>query len=557
MDFKANIIAALQKETPTEIVLEIPPSPALGDYAFPCFALAKFAKKAPAIIAQELAKKLTIKGIVSITANGPYVNFFVEKSILADQVLSEILKNKNYGSSEEGKGKHALLEHTSINPNSDAHVGRTRNSLIADSIGRILKFEGYKLDIHYFVNDIGKQIAMLVLAAEGKKPSFQELLGLYVEFNQRIKEHPELEQDVFALLKKLEDGDKKVAKKFRDIVAICIKGQKEVLSEIGIEFDTFDYESDYIFNKRTDEVLADLEKTGKLFTDENNRKVLDMKGIPEIESAMKSPVLVLTRNDGTTLYALRDIAYTIDKSKWAKGRSILVLGEDQKLYFQQITAALNFLNVTPPEIVHYAFIVLAEGKMSSRSGNVVLLSEFMAEAVTRAKKELLARTPDMPAKKLDSLSKVIAYGAVKFGFLKVSSDKMITFDWNQALSFEGDSGPYCQYAHARINSILNKAEKIGKPDFSLLTHVAEANLITQLQKFPEVVSSASKHLTPHLIINYVKDLAQLFTAFYHACPVLTAEDKHLVDARLALCKATKQVLSTALGLVGIDAPEEM
>ncbi|MBI4150752.1 arginine--tRNA ligase [Candidatus Woesearchaeota archaeon] len=557
MDFKEAITQALKKETGVDIILEVPPSPTLGDFAFPCFLLAKTMKKAPAIIANELSKSLRIKGVASIKANGPYLNFFVDKSLLADKVLHDILKDKNYGSSGEGKGQHVLIEHTSNNPNADIHVGRARNSIIADAIVRILKFRGFATDVHYFVNDIGKQIAMLVLAAKGKKPTYEQLLQLYVDFNTELKQHAELEQDVFQLLNKLENGDAKVKKQFRDIVDVCIAGHRAILKEANITFDHFDYESDYLFNKKTERVLQQLKETKKLFTDEQQRTVLDLKGFPEVESAMKSPVLVLTRNDGTSLYPLRDIAYSMDKAVWAKGRNILILGEDQKLYFQQISAALSLLNVKPPEIVHYAFIVLAEGKMSTRAGNVVLFSTFVQDAISRAKKEILARTPGIKEKKLDELARIIGLGAIKFSVAKVSADKMITFDWNQALSFEGDSAPYCQYAHARINSILEKADKRGKVDASLLTHAAESILLTRLATFPDIVSSAATHLSPHIIVNYAKELAQDFTAFYHACPVLTAEDKHLVDARLALCEATKQVLQTALGLVGIDAPDSM
>ncbi|MBI4145649.1 arginine--tRNA ligase [Candidatus Woesearchaeota archaeon] len=558
MDFKQSIINAVKKEANVEVALEVPPNPDLGDFALPCFQLAKALRKNPAQIAQELAKKLAIKGIARIEAKGPYLNFFVDKGTNAEKVLTAISDDALYGSSGEGKGKHALIEHTSNNPNADIHVGRARNSIIADSVVRLLKFQGYATDVHYFVNDIGKQIAMLVLAANGKKPAYEQLLKLYVDFNAKLKENDDLEQDVFALLKKLEDGDAKVRKQFRGIVDNCIKGQRAILSDVGIEFDSFDYESEYLFNKRTEEVLAALKRTGKLFTDEQQRQVLDLKGFPEVEKGMKNPVLVLTRSDGTSLYPLRDIAYTMDKASWAKGRNILLLGEDQKLYFQQVAAALSLLKVAPPEIVHYAFIVLADGKMSTRSGNVVLFSEFAKEAVERARKEILARTPDMKGKALDALARMIGHGAIKFSIIKVSPDKMITFDWDQALSFEGDSGPYVQYAYARINSILEKHKrKRPKPDYSVLTHEAERNLINHLGRFPDAVSQASKNLEPHVIANYARELAQLFTAFYHSCPVLQAGEDRLVDARLALCIATQSVLKTALGLLGIDTPESM
>jgi arginyl-tRNA synthetase len=556
MDFRENIIHALKKEVSGEIVLEVPPNPELGDFAFPCFTLAKEKKKAPVLIAQELAKTLKIKGVFKIEAKGPYLNFFVDKSSLAEEILGAIAKDKNYGTSESGKGKHALIEHTSINPNASPHVGRARNAILGDSVSRLLRFEGYKTDVHYFVNDIGKQIAMLVLGSGGKTPSFHELLDLYVRFNKKLEAQPEIEKDVFALLKKLEAGDAKVKKQFRDIVEVCIKGQQEILGALGITYDKFDYESDYLFNKSTDAILTALHKTGKLFTDEENREVLNLEGVAEVEKGMKTAVLVLTRNDGTSLYPLRDLAYSKDKAAWAKGRNIIVLGEDQKLYFQQLVAALKMLKVEPPEALHYSFVLLAEGKMATRKGNVVLLEDFMREAVQKATKEIRARDENIKGKELETLARIIGYGAIKYTILKVSGEKNVTFDWGQALSFEGDSAPYVQYAHARINSILEKAGKTGKPEYALLVHPAESRLVSQLGKFPDAIANAARNLAPHVIVAYVKDLAQEFTTFYHECPVLTSTDG-VRDARLALCKATQQVIKTALDVLGIDAPESM
>jgi len=556
MDFREAIVSALKKEVSGDIVLEVPPSPELGDYAFPCFLLAKERKKPPVQIAQELSRSLRIKGVTKIVAAGPYLNFFVDKSSLASDVVVKVLKDRNYGSNASGKGKHALIEHTSINPNASPHVGRARNAILGDAVTRLLRFEGYKTDVHYFVNDIGKQIAMLVIASNGKTPSFKDLLQLYVDFNKQVEEKPELEKEVFALLKRLEDGDAKVRKQFRDIVDACIKGQTAILNDFGIAYDSFDYESDYLFNKSTEAVLAALDASGKLKT-EDGQKVLDLSGIPEIESGMKNPVLVLTRNDGTSLYPLRDLAYSKDKSAWAKGRNIIVLGEDQKLYFHQLAAALKMMGVQPPESVHYSFVLLAEGKMSTRKGTVVLLEEFMREAVDKAKMEILKRNPEMRGPELAGLSKAIGFGAIKYTILKVSAEKNVTFDWAQALSFEGDSAPYVQYAHARINSILEKAGKLAKPDHALLTHAAESNLISMLGRFPEIVAQAAAQLAPHVLVAYARDLAQAFTAFYHECPVLAAENQALVAARIDLCKSAKQVLKTNLNLLGIDAPESM
>ena len=559
MDFRKAIVDLLKKEVKfDESSIEVPKDTSLGDFALPCFTFAKEMRKAPQMIASELAKKLKPnKYIKEITANGPYLNFFINNDLLAEEVVPKALKLKDkFGSAMIGKGKHALIEHTSINPNASPHVGRARNSLIGDSLSRLLKFEGYKTEIHYFVNDIGKQIAVLVLGCAGKKVTFEKLLDIYVEISRKVENDDKLQAQVFHLLNKFEAGDKKVMQQFRNVVKICIDGQKEVFSELGIKFDHFDYESDYLINKRTDEILKSLQKTGKLFVDETGRKVLNEDGFG---LEMKSPVLVLTRSDGTSLYPLRDIAYTIDKMKRGKDANIIVLGEDQKLYFQQLAAALNILGQKAPSPVHYSFVLLAEeGKMSTRAGNVVLMTDFMKQASEKAAKEILKRNPKAKGKELENISRVIGHGALKFSILKVSPDKNVTFDWDQALNFEGETGPYVQYAHARINSIFEKyGKKIsGKADFCLFEKSQEKRLVTLLSQFEDLVTDATENLRPHALANYLIELAQAFNEFYQFCPILKEEAK-LRDARLHLVAAVQISLKNGLDLLGIEAPERM
>ncbi|MBI2047061.1 arginine--tRNA ligase, partial [Candidatus Pacearchaeota archaeon] len=382
-------------------VIEIPHSSELGDYAFPCFVLAREMKKNPAEIAKELAvkigKKLS-KGIEKTEAAGPYLNFFIDKKSMAEEVVNQILKEKKEFGREKRKEK-ALIEHTSINPNASPHVGRTRNSIIGDSIKRILEFLGYKVEAHYYVNDVSKQIAMMTLNCTGKE-KFSELLKKYQEITKKVEENPEMEKKVFEILNRFEKGDKEAKSKFKAIVSTAIEGQKKILEEFGIKFDFFDYESMYI--EKSKEILKELEKTGKLFIDSEGRKVLDQSG-SEFEASMKSPVLVLTRNDGTGLYPSRDIAYTIDKLKRAK-INIIVLGEDHKLYFQQVSEALKLLKQEPPRAVHYSFVLIqkAEGraKMSTRKGDVVLLEDFMKEAREKAEDEIKKRKTKGDAKKI-------------------------------------------------------------------------------------------------------------------------------------------------------------
>ncbi|MEK6984504.1 MAG: arginine--tRNA ligase [Nanoarchaeota archaeon] len=550
--FKNSIFQFLKKETSLEnIELEVPPNPEMGDYAFPCFALAKGWKKAPNEIALHLSEKFKPNELISeVKVIGPYLNFFVNKTKIAEETIKKILKEKEkYGSGGIGKNKKILVEHTSINPNASPHVGRARNALIGDSIVRILKFQSYKVETHYFVNDVGKQIAMLVLGAEGKKNiDFKDLLSIYIEINKKIEENPELEKKVLELLNLLEKGDRKTRKKFEKIVKTCVKGQVNILSELGIKYDFFDYESKYLRDKKTDEALKLLEKTGKLFIDGFNRWVLDQKGYG---LGMKMPVLVLTRADGTSLYPLRDIAFNLEKL--GKGSNILILGEDQKLYQEQIAAALKELELKPPRVVHYSFVLLQEGKMSTRKGNLVLLEDFMKEAADKASEEIRKRYNKTDLKS----AKIIAYGAIKYSILRVSPEKNVIFDWQQALSFEGETAPYIQYAYARIISILKKNKKINsRADLGLLREKEETGLIVLLSKFPEMISKATDELRPHLAAVYLHTLAQKFNEYYHIHQILKAEND-VKEARILLISAVKQVIKNGLNLLGIDVLDRM
>ena len=544
MDLKEQLLQSLSNQIKEQITLDIPPNPAYGDFALPCFKLSKKPN--------ELQSSLKLPSFIEKTEiKGPYLNFFINKSYLAQTTIKEILSKKTkYGSNNTGTGKKALVEHTSINPNASPHVGRARNAIIGDSIVRLLKFEGHKVETHYYVNDIGKQIAMLVIACKNKTPTFKGLLGLYIDFNKKLENNSNLEKEVFTILNKLENGDKQTRNLFKKVVDICIKGQTAVLKELGINYDLFDYESKFLFNKDTNQILDRLTKTGKIITDEEGRKAINLEGF---NLPMEHPFLPLTRNDGTSLYMLRDIAYTIYKTSRAKDRNIILLGEDQKLYFLQLKALLSLLGYKAPESIHYSFILLPSGKMSTRKGEVVLLEDLMSEVKEKARQEIKTRHGDI--KNIEKLAKTIGYGAIKFTILKVSPDKNITFDIEKAISFEGETASYIQYAYARANSILKKA-KTKKPDYKLLSTPHEQLLISKLAMFPQIVKAATTNLQPHIVANYSLELAKLFNEFYHACRVID-EKEPLKSSRLVLVLATKQTLRNALSLLGIDVPELM
>lgn len=554
----ANKIAEILDKDSSEIEKSIEKSPNLemGDFSFPCFRLAKEFRKSPQDIARDIKEKLVADEIEKVEVVSGYVNIFIKKDLYAQTVIEEIeTKQYKYGSENVGEGKKALIEHTSINPNASPHIGRARNALIGDSIVKLLKFNNYEVETHYFVNDIGKQISMLLVGTKGKdNVTFDELLQLYIDINKEVKENKELEQEVFDNLNKLENGDEETIKSFRHIVQICIDGQRKIFAELGIRYDYFDYESDFILNGTVNEILKKLEETGKLFEAEDGRLAINQE---EYKIPMKSPVLVVTRADKTSLYPLRDIAYSIYKSNRNADKNIIILGEDQKLYFKQISAVLDLLGYQAPQAVHYSFVLLPDGKMSTRNGTVVLLEDFMKEILEKTKQELAKRNNgEIDEEK----AKKIAYGAVKYTILKGSLEKNVIFDLEKSLSFDGDTSLYIQYNYARINSILNKAnfakmEKLTR--FDLLKEPAEIELIQKLEEFKTIVSKVTEKLTPNLIANYVYELTKMFSSYYHDYSILNAETEELKNMRLQLINAIGIVTKTSLNLLGIDTVDEI
>ena len=537
------------KKEEIEKLLEIPPSLEMGDYSFPCFFLAKELKQNPNQIALEIRDKIgnPPPEFEDIHTSGPYINFFINRKEFAENILKEILsKKEKFGSFNIGKKRNVLIEHTSMNPNASPHVGRARNAIIGDSLTRLFNFLNFKVETHFYVNDVSKQIAMLVLA-KADNLKFENMLKKYAQISEKVKKSKKIEKEVFKLLAEFEEGKNKVKKSFGRITKTCIQGQKEILSELGIEYDYFDYESDYLNESK--KILELLKKSEKLHRDKEGRYYLD-QGNTCVENQMRAPLLILTRSNGTGLYPMRDIAYNLYKMKKAK-ENILVLGEDQKLYFQQIKEALKLLGSDAPKVIHYSFILLTKKgktkKMSTRRGEIVLLEDFIKEAIAKSKKEVNKRKTKGDPKK-------IGVGAVKYAILKNNNNKVIHFNLDESLNFEGDTGPYIQYSYARASSILRKAE-IKKKQFKIFElEQKELELVKKLSQFPELILNTYKNLNPSLIANYSYQLAQIFNEFYHACPVIGSEQEVF---RLELIKAFRQTLKNSLHLLGIDTIERM
>ncbi len=529
------------------------PNNNMCDVALPCFKFAKELKLSPVQIASNIAEKIKDKNLEKVESVNGYLNFTFKPKFLAKTILNEVkITQKDVAASLGMEGKTVLIEHTSINPNASPHIGRARNALIADSLVRVFRFLGWKTDVHYYVNDAGKQIAMLAYATKDMKSvTFDQLLKIYIDINERAKTDDTIEKEVFAYLNRFENNDPHTVAEFERIVSTCLTGQRAIFDKLGITWDKFDYESAYIHSHRTDEILEKLKKTPQLFEAEDGRLVLDQHGE---NIGIENPMLVLTRNDHTSLYCLRDICYSIDKANAKTDRNILVLGEDQKVYFQQISAVLRLLGSTPPDIVHYSFVLLPEGKMSTRNGTVVLLEDFMKEATNKVNKILLERND----KEDDKKASIIAYGAIKYSILKCSPEKNVLFDWNTALNFNGDSSVFVQYNYARIQSVLKKANiDFSKADYTLLTSLSELNLIKEIAKFETVIKNVYDTLNPSILVNYVSQLTAKFSQFYSSESILNCDSPALQLARLNIMDKVGVVIKNSLHLLGIETLEKL
>ena len=549
----------------TEIKLEIPPNE-MGDFAFACFSLAKIAKKAPNKIAEDIAKKIKKSDwLERVEAQGAYVNFFVDSKKLSSLTLKSILEKKeNYGSLEK-KNKKVIVEHTSANPNGPLHVGRARNPIIGDTIVRIFKAAGYNVESQFYLDDMGKQVAMLawginnlkakdISKPERNKPDHQ-YVGYYQATSKLMEDDWDIDNSIGDLVKKSEEGDQKTIQMIHKAYSPVLTGMNESLARINIHIDRYIPESNFVKDKSVDLVVEKLKKS-KFCGEEDGAFYLDLESFG-IKG--KSTKFFFLRKDGTTLYATRDVAYHLWKAKQAD-MLVNVLGEDHKLESKQVEICLNLLNAKIiPKAIFYSFVSLPEGKMSTRRGRAVYLDDLIDECVKRAYDEVKKRRgKELTEKKMKKIAETIGIGALRYNIIKVQPEKGINFKWEEALNFEGDAAPFIQYAHARACSILSKNEEDTKKfNTKYLTHESELNLIKKLAELPMVIDESCSGFKPHSITTYLFEVASLFNQFYRDCPVLPEKNKEVRKARLNLVDATRTVLRNCLDLIGIKAPNEM
>lgn len=564
MDFKieiARLLAAAADIPLEEAMVEIPAKKEMGDFAYPCFRLAKVFRKAPPLIAAELLEKIEKPAFIAkMEVVGAYINFFVDKGVYAQQVLSAVLEQKeDYGRSDMGTGKTIVIDYSSPNIAKPFHVGHLRSTVIGNAIYKIYEELGYHCEGINHLGDWGTQFGKLIVAYKkwGSKDAveengIQELMRIYVKFHDEAEKHPELKMDdeARAWFVKMQEGDEEALTLWRWFYDISIKEFERVYQMLGVKFDAYTGESFY--NDKMDAVVQELK-------DKNLLKESEGAMIVDLEDKNMPPCLII-RKDGGTLYATRDITAALYRKKtYNFDKCIYLTALDQNLHFAQWFEVIHKMGYDwYQDLIHVPFglVSLDSGKLSTRHGHVVLMEELLNQACAETKRIIEEKNADLENK--EEIAKQVGIGAVIFNDLYNTRIKDVVFSWERMLNFDGETGPYVQYTHARACSILKRAEKPDgqKIRFELLSDEASLEVCKLLEAFPDKIKDAATKLEPSIVTRHLVAIAQAFNKFYHDNPILNSEPE-LRQARLAVVFAVKTVLKKGLALLGIEAPEQM
>lgn len=622
---------ALPEITPPQVTLKKTPNIDYGQLATSlCFELAKKLNLKPLPLAQQLVAAIDPSGFnlteIVEPAGAGYINFHLNFSKFTALTLESIQQlNNEYGFVKTSEPQAIIVEHTSVNPLHPIHIGQARNPMLGDALARILQYRGHSVSRHYYIDDVGRQSSVVAYGYEKLgRPKPTEKADLFVgkiytvtacivEINRlkrirsqaqnpedlakankeldewvaiaaelkekypvlfeallsKISQDENPEEEISRLNRAYEDGQPAAKQLIREVSDLCLDGFRVTMRRVGVTYDSWDWESDFVWTPQVDEVMYKLQATpfiinekGVLQFDANKAaQVLGLRAKLELSESNEVPPLTLVRADGTTLYTTRDIAYTIWKFHSAE-KVINVIGMEQSLAQLQLKLALYAMGFCKEadNLVHFAYnlVTLPGYKMSSRRGRYITFDEVLEEAVRRAYEEVTKRSPMLSEEEKRGIADFVGLGAVRFALVDVDSGKPVIFTWERVLNFETNSAPYVQYTYARACSILRKAGREPEnPDYGLLSERLEKELVLNLAGFPDMFIEASEYLKPNMVADYANALADKFNTFYNAHPVLKANSEGLIDSRLALTKAIQTVMRNALNLIGVTAPEKM
>jgi arginyl-tRNA synthetase len=563
MDYKKLVAERIKEHVDLELnlierLIEIPPRPEMGDFAFPCFQLSKALRKAPVMIAEDLKEKLNKEGFERIESAGPYLNFFMDKSVFIKNVLDKVsAEGENYGSSKIGEGKNVVVEYSSPNIAKNFHVGHLTTTVIGNSLYRMMNFEGYNAIGVNHLGDWGTQYGRLIAAYHRwvdkealHQNAIRELERLYVKFYDEAEKDPSLEDVARKHFKNLEDGSEEEVRLWNEFKELSLKEFKRVYDMLNVTFDSYAGESFY--SDKMEAVVEEIDEKG-ILTESNGAKVVML-------DEYNMPPCIIKKSDGATIYATRDLAAAFyRKSAYDFFKNIYVVGTSQALHFKQVFTTIKLMGhdwADDCKHVGFGLVKFAEGKFSTRSGNAVYLEELLNEAVIKSLEVINEKNPNLEDK--EDVAKKIGIGSIVFTYLKNNREKDIIFDWKEMLNFEGETGPYVQYTYARGKSILRKAGEIGgEINYSKITSAEEFELVKLISRLQDAVLLAIDKLEPSIVTRHVIEIAKAFNKFYNAHSILSSEDAEVKNTRLKLVEAACQAIKNGLYLVGLETVEKM
>lgn len=538
-------------------LIEIPPKPEMGDFAFPCFRLAKSYHKAPPMIAQDLKESIGDQAFLSeIKVIGGYLNFYVDKAQYAQQIIDKYNNATDYGCSDQGKDKTICIDYSSPNVAKNFHVGHLRTTIIGNSLYKIFSKLGYKVVRINHLGDWGTQFGKLIVAYKKwgsreavEEKGIEELMDIYVKFHEEAEKDDSLNDEARAWFLKMEQGNEEALEIWQWFRDISLKEFMRVYNILGMEFDSFAGESFY--RDKTADVIKRLTDDGLL--KESQGAMI----VPLDEYDM--PPCIVAKKDGSSIYATRDLAAILyRKATYNFDRCLYVTGLEQKLHFAQVFKVIELMgNDYAKNLVHipYGLVSLKSGKISSRKGNVIFAEDLLRESINKTTSIIEEKNPDIPDK--EEVAKQVGIGAIIFNDLYNQRIKDVIFDWNKLLNFDGETGPYVQYTYARASSVLRKIGEVPDTiDYTLLTDEASIGLLKEIERYPQVIKDAAERYEPSVIARYSIDLAHAFNKFYHECQI-NVEDEATKYTRTNVVKIARYIIKDALSLLGIQCPEQM